>query len=211
MDTIKAMYNYKCGLARRGEKVATPAALVTPSPELIQRSSIMSTYVYFIEASEVGRVKIGIADDPKSRLAILQIGSPCALRLAATIECPDRSRAKDIELTLHSLFAPISLRGEWFSADMDTVLSTLQAAVAYSRLSPVINQAAETPNLDNGAYSLSSIPRAEMRRILASDPNTTNLTLDQLVDRYGGSRATWGRARQDEKTFSANGHSEEQS
>lgn len=66
------------------------------------------TRVYFV-LSEVGRIKIGVAEDPESRLRTLQVGSPVELWLAAHIPGDDW-----VERALHEVFKTSCVRGEWF-------------------------------------------------------------------------------------------------
>lgn len=77
----------------------TPAS--TPSP---QRT-------YFIANETTGAVKIGTSVDPDERLAQLQTGSDCPLRLLGSV-----SGGRDVERLLHSVLKEFHLRGEWFSA-----------------------------------------------------------------------------------------------
>lgn len=65
--------------------------------------------VYFIGAPEVGLVKIGYAEQPKGRLGKAQVDSPTRLILLAVI---DGSVTE--ERQLHSRFADLRARGEWF-------------------------------------------------------------------------------------------------
>jgi|GEM_PF-2445693 len=70
----------------------------------------MST-VYFIQSGgDGGPVKIGVAVDPLRRLAMLQKGSANDLRLLAII-----SGDAVAEAELHTRFAHLRARGEWFS------------------------------------------------------------------------------------------------
>lgn len=65
--------------------------------------------VYFITAREVGKVKIGCAYNPFSRLATMQIASPVELSLEAVF----RGAYKE-EKERHRQFAEHRVRGEWF-------------------------------------------------------------------------------------------------
>lgn len=66
-------------------------------------------WIYFIQGVSGGAVKIGVANDPKKRLADLQRTSPIQLRIVA-------ARPGDIfqERELHERFAEHRLHGEWF-------------------------------------------------------------------------------------------------
>lgn len=67
-------------------------------------------YVYFIEAPEVGRIKIGYsADDPDGRFAKLDIASP--VRLVKRALMPGSLK---IERAAHLRFAAFRVKPEWF-------------------------------------------------------------------------------------------------
>lgn len=66
-------------------------------------------FVYFIEATTSGLIKIGSASNPVGRLAALQTGSPERLRLLGT-EPGGAARERE----LHSIFAADRSHGEWF-------------------------------------------------------------------------------------------------
>lgn len=69
--------------------------------------------VYFIQAQHGGPIKIGIATDPPARLEQLQCGNPHRLVLRHVQPTHD---ARTAERTLHQLFAPYRMVGEWFRA-----------------------------------------------------------------------------------------------
>lgn len=75
------------------------------------------SYVYFVHATESGRIKIGTADDPVRRLATLQTGSPEQLDLIGTLP-----GGRALEARLHRDFARERLRGEWFECSDRLVL-----------------------------------------------------------------------------------------
>ncbi len=67
------------------------------------------TRVYFVLARRTNLVKIGVSDDPRSRLSALQTGSPIKLEIVA--EMPGDER---YERVLHESFAEYRIHGEWF-------------------------------------------------------------------------------------------------
>lgn len=86
-----------------------------------------TSYVYIIQngKSKSAPIKIGMSDDPQSRLAQLQTGNPVELLFVATIPCKDRVQARRMESHLHNRLARINIRGEWFKStngDINRVL-----------------------------------------------------------------------------------------
>ena len=69
-------------------------------------------YVYFICDGEY--VKIGVANNIKSRMADLQVGNARELFLVDYIECKNRQMANAYEYTLHGFFKDYRKNGEWF-------------------------------------------------------------------------------------------------
>lgn len=78
--------------------------------------------VYFIENAETRRIKIGTAANPEKRLADLQVGNDCELRLIGFV-----AGGLATESELHRRFAGLRVRGEWFSpsvrVDVDKILA----------------------------------------------------------------------------------------
>jgi len=68
--------------------------------------------VYFIEGA--GKIKIGVAQFPESRLETLQANSPVTLRMLATYK-----GGYELENKLHRRFAHLRQHGEWFNAGQE--------------------------------------------------------------------------------------------
>lgn len=81
--------------------------------------------IYFVTAREVGRVKIGFSDNPGLRFVKMQADSPCPLVLERI--CPGD---REVEASLHTLFAEHRLHGEWFNLAR-VVESHMEAQQAY--------------------------------------------------------------------------------
>lgn len=74
-------------------------------------------YVYFIKAvtgHETIMIKIGYAKSPKTRLRLLQVGSPVRLTLMGAVKCNSESHARKVENDAHEIFDKQRRRGEWF-------------------------------------------------------------------------------------------------
>ena len=70
------------------------------------------SYVYLIENGS--EYKIGKSDNPKLRLATLQVGCTNKLKLLYLLEYENSELALLAEEKLHKLFHASSIRGEWF-------------------------------------------------------------------------------------------------
>ena len=77
--------------------------------------------VYFVEAVESKRIKIGFAHDVDVRVKLLQTGSPERLRVLAVIHSAPASHERE----LHERFADARLHGEWF-APADALLAFIR-------------------------------------------------------------------------------------
>lgn len=66
--------------------------------------------IYFITARDLGRVKIGYSEEPRSRFIKMRTDSPVTLALERI-----RDGGVDVERTLHARFAAYRLNGEWFN------------------------------------------------------------------------------------------------
>jgi hypothetical protein len=83
--------------------------------------------IYFVTAREIGRVKIGVSDEPRGRFVKMRTDSPVPLALERLCE---GSFAE--EKALHRRFHADRLSGEWFtlSPEIEAYMSTLDAAYA---------------------------------------------------------------------------------
>jgi hypothetical protein len=71
--------------------------------------NLVDTFIYFIEAVGLSRIKIGFSKKPIERLKQLQTGSPIELSLIATIP-----GALELEKELHDRFKASLSSREWF-------------------------------------------------------------------------------------------------
>jgi hypothetical protein len=68
----------------------------------------------------IGRVgganvcKVGLSDNPESRLKSLQSGSPHQLYISFALWTPSRAEALAVETFAHDLMRPAKMVGEWF-------------------------------------------------------------------------------------------------
>jgi len=79
----------------------------------VQAAVEFGNWVYFIQCECPNRyVKIGVATNPRSRLAHLQIGNPYKLTLLGVI-----GGGYELEQQIHLELAELSVGGEWFRMD----------------------------------------------------------------------------------------------
>lgn len=76
----------------------------------LRLDDIRKSNVYFIQAEQSLRIKIGVAQDPEKRLSDLQVGSPEKLNLIGIVYGAGREE----ERRLHNVFHYASTHGEWF-------------------------------------------------------------------------------------------------
>ena len=81
--------------------------------------------VYLIKSSD-GPVKIGISNDPHSRLILLQNGHAEKLELICQTELLGIYAARNVEKSAHNMFSDKRLHGEWFdltTEDIDNIVT----------------------------------------------------------------------------------------
>ena len=88
-------------------------------------ASEAGTSVYVI-TSDIGLVKVGLSNNPQSRLATLQTGSGHPLKLAFALPIPN-GRAAQVEAFAHNMMADERRVGEWFAT---TELRATAAVIA---------------------------------------------------------------------------------
>lgn len=72
-------------------------------------------YVYAIRALGTPYVKIGVAEDVEARLAALQTGTPLELAILHEVEMGVRDY--ELEELMHTRYAEMRVRGEWFAVE----------------------------------------------------------------------------------------------
>jgi hypothetical protein len=77
--------------------------------------------VYIMQCSQTGVVKIGVSNNPVSRLSAIQTGYPFLLKLERIIKT-DEPRL--LERQLHKLLDDFRLKGEWFDGDCLQMIKT---------------------------------------------------------------------------------------
>ena len=88
-------------------------------------------HIYVI-GPPVGLQKVGIATDPRQRLATLQTACPFDLFLHLAVAVPFGD-AHAIERQAHRLLARSCVRNEWFEATREEAIQAVQSVVAPQR------------------------------------------------------------------------------
>ncbi len=91
-------------------------------------------YVYVIGPA-AGLQKVGIATDPRSRLAALQTAVPFNLILHAAVRVPF-AQAHAVERRAHKLLADVCARNEWFHCTPEKAIAAVQEAATPSKPIP---------------------------------------------------------------------------
>lgn len=87
----------------------------------------MNSYVYLI--TDGGLTKVGLSDNPKSRLEALQIANAQKLQLRHVFTCHDRASANWLESLIHKRYSQFKVSGEWFNVSADTIISDVGWAI----------------------------------------------------------------------------------
>lgn len=90
-----------------------------------------SKTVYFVHAPAAGVVKIGVSEDIRKRLISLATASPVSLTLLGTVP-----GGKVREMELHTQFAAMRVKGEWFEAT-DALLNIIGMLIYDEKRAPV--------------------------------------------------------------------------
>jgi hypothetical protein len=79
-------------------------------------------FVYVIAIEGQKLAKVGISNNPRSRLDQLSTGSPFQMRLVHTYRFGARDRARKIESYVHEELADRRCNGEWFAVSSELAL-----------------------------------------------------------------------------------------
>ncbi len=90
----------------------------------------VKTFVYCIQERSrdaAAPIKVGMAQDPRQRLANLQVGNPMRLALYGLIGPLTSLDAGALECDLHTAMSKYRIRGEWFTGDAIHLFDDKQA------------------------------------------------------------------------------------
>ncbi len=108
-------------------KEATPT-YIPPWARRKEESPRGTTWIYVVKAPR--HVKIGISDDPMTRLVGLQVGSPYQLSLAYRAQVI-KGNAEILESTVHNDLDGFKTSGEWFKVSIYKAVSAIARAADY--------------------------------------------------------------------------------
>lgn len=86
-------------------------------------------FVYFIQSVDGGPVKIGTAENPVKRLAMLQCGNPQELAIRQVL-----AGGREVEQNWHDYWRSAHLRGEWFDGGAPEAIVLLAHGVAEQQI-----------------------------------------------------------------------------
>lgn len=164
-------------------------------------------YVYLIEQADEQYTKIGITNDPETRLSALQTGNPQQLTLRYLLRCQDFGEAQRLEQVMHFIFAQQVTIGEWFSGSALSIISQWErVASAVLALGGIRNEEVSlTASMRNRLATI--VPQRTQQDVidfLKSNPEARDWRGTLLAEITGASEATVSRAR---AAFSSNGYS----
>lgn len=122
----------------------------------------MTSYVYIIAHCERGLlkapVKIGRSNNPESRMATLQTGTPYDLDIVAKFAMPDSRFANAIEGAFHTVMKEHCIRGEWYDLTPNDALSAMCENLSYA----LTRHLGDDPELFELAVRASGLEDAEI-------------------------------------------------
>jgi len=163
-------------------------------------------YVYLIEQADEQYTKIGITNDPETRLSTLQTGNPQQLTLRYLLRCQDFGEAQGLEQVMHFIFAQRAAIGEWFSGSALSIISQWeQVASAVLAVGSVrIEEVSLTASMRNRLATIApQRTQQDVIDFLKSRPEARDWPGTLLAETLGASEATVSRAR---AVYLRNGH-----
>lgn len=85
-------------------------------------------YLYAIQDSSTGYVKLGYSNDPDQRLCELQTGNSSVLRVVHRAKIRE-DRARPVEQQLHQELNHHRVRGEWFDLNEHSAKNMIDYAI----------------------------------------------------------------------------------
>jgi hypothetical protein len=106
---LSAVAQYGCYYNRGGRFKLKPPSYLSKTPE--EQLSLHPTdrWVYFVQESGAGAIKIGTTKNVSTRVREMAVGTPHLLAVLAVIE-----GNRNTEQALHRRFRHARIRGEWF-------------------------------------------------------------------------------------------------
>lgn len=153
----------------------------------------LTVFVYIIAFAQA--TKIGISENPQSRLREIQTSNPHELRLVKTYASHDRAAAIWVEKLLHQRYEEFRLAGEWFNIHADIVIKDIEwalnlvAGIASEEI--VIPQSRRNKKVKHlVSYKRVENASEEVERYLKAHPEHVNLPVRQLSKLIGVGKST---------------------
>ena len=147
----------------------------------MSRTSPANRHVYVI-GPPVGLQKVGIATDPKQRLATLQTACPFDLFLHLAVAVPF-GEAHAIERQAHRLLARSCVRNEWFETTAKEAIAAVRKAVAgrpaRSAQAAPVEWLAGGPGCRSAAEAYG---RLDVERLWRADESTKPMSMHPRVE-----------------------------
>lgn len=147
----------------------------------------MSYYVYFISDGEY--LKIGISNNPESRLRTLQTSNARPLEIIHVIPTHSKESALSLEGQLHDRLAEHRLSGEWFNMDgyeaiqeANKMMNVIDNRLLQQRFNSLVSQdiAKNYPPITHSVPTY--VLRAEMRQMVIERRNRFLSAIEDEID-----------------------------
>lgn len=130
----KALADFKCEMSQARLRITPPEEIALALGRDPRGTLQTMSAVYLIANDANDLVKIGYADNLKSRMSGLGCGSPVELRLIHFIYLVDGFIAKSIEGDTHKILAAQRRKGEWFDVSPEEAGEAIAQAVNSKRV-----------------------------------------------------------------------------
>lgn len=138
-----------------------------------KREKFPTGKVYFVRSGKL--IKIGFTTDLEGRVSRLQTGSPYDLQLLASIDGTRRD-----EQSLHSRFANLNVRGEWFRGH-SSLMAYIRKVTLPPTPEPPVEVEPETPRLPMSPEARAEISNSLRRRNIVGAESREGRLLSNLI------------------------------
>lgn len=129
----RAIANFKCELSHQ-RLLSTPDEELALALGKLPRGIANLSAVYVVGNDANSLLKIGYADNLRSRLSGLRCNSPVETKLLHFLYFVDGMVAKHVESAAHKTLAARRRHGEWFEASLEEVAWAIASVVSTNKL-----------------------------------------------------------------------------